>query len=112
MRKLLLALVPAISIAAAPAFAQSSVSSETTTTSSGTVEAPVTGETTTKKVYKRESNMPGTEGSSETRSEKKVTTNGLGDTSEVSKSEHRTEANGINGSHSESNSTTTRTGPN
>lgn len=112
MRKLFLTLVPALAIAAAPAFAQSSVSSETTTTSTGTVQAPAVGETMTKKVYKRESNVPGAEGSSESRSEKKVITNGLGDTSETSKSEHHADVNGVDGSHSESSSTTTQTRPN
>jgi hypothetical protein len=112
MRKLLLTLVPALAIAVAPAFAQSSVSSETTTTSTGTVQAPVAAETTTKKVYKQETSMPGAEGSSESRSEKKVTTDAFGDTKEMSKTEHHAQVNGADGSHSETSSTTVKSDPN
>ena len=61
MRKLLLTIIPAIAITALPAFAQSNVStSESSTTTTGVVQPPVTtGETVTKKVYKSESNAPG-----------------------------------------------------
>jgi len=66
----------------------------------------------TKKVYKHEGAMPGGSGASESDSEKKVTTDAFGDTKETSKSEHHTEMNGSDGSHSESSTTTTRTDPN
>ncbi len=115
MRKLLLTIIPAIAIAALPAFAQSNVStSESTTTTTGVVQAPVvTGETVTKKVYKSESNTPGSAESVEHRSERKVTTDGLGETSTVAKSEHHAVVEGVDGSRSERNSTTTtETGPN
>jgi hypothetical protein len=110
MRKFLLTIVPAMAIMAAPAFAQSSVSSESTTTTTGTVTAPVVGEATTKKVYKSETNGP--DGSSETKSVKRMTTNGLGETSEMSKSEHHSDVQGSDGSRSESSSTVTQTRPN
>jgi hypothetical protein len=108
MRKLFLTLVPAMAIAAAPAFAQSSVSSETTTS---TVNAPAASETT-KEVYKQDTNMPEGQKTSESKSVKKTTTDGLGDTSEMSKTEHHVQVDGVDGSHSESSSTTTRTSPN
>ncbi len=110
MRKLLLTIVAAMAIAAAPAFAQSSVSSESTTTTTGTVTAPVVGEATTQKVYKSETNGP--DGSSESKSVKRVTTDSLGGTSEMSKSEHHSESQGPDGSHSESSATVTKSGPN
>ena len=114
MRKLLLTIIPAIAITALPVFAQSNVSTSESTTTTGVVQAPVaTGETVTKKVYKSESNAPGSAESVEHRSERKVTTDGLGDTSTVAKSEHHAVVEGVDGSRSERNSTTTtETGPN
>jgi hypothetical protein len=97
---------------AATALAQSSVSNETTTISTGTVQAPVVAETMKKKVYRQETNMPGAEGGSESRSEKQVTSDAIGHTWETARTEHPAQLNGIDGSHSESSSTTGKAIPN
>ena len=106
MRNLLLAVVPVIALTALPAFAQSSASESTTTTTTA-VPAPVqSNETVTKKTYSNDGTT-----AQQTESQRQVTTNGMGQT-DVSKTQHHAETNGPDGSHSESSSETTRTGPN
>jgi hypothetical protein len=108
MRNLLLTIVPAIAIMAAPAFAQSSESaSQTTTVTTGAAPAPVPAETTTQKVYKSEA---GPDGQAVDAKSKTVTTDAYGNRT-AEKTEHHEETND-DGAHSESSARTTSTGPN
>jgi len=108
MRGVILSIVPAIAFMALPAVAQVS-SSETTTTT--TAVAPVVGETVTKKVYKSETAVPGGDAVVEHRAERKVTTDGLGNTATESHSERRVD-NGDGTQSERSVSTTSETHPN
>jgi hypothetical protein len=105
MRNLLLTIVPAIALMGAPAFAQSSSASETTTVT--TAPAPVPAETTTQKVYKTEA---GPDGQAMEAKSKTVTTDAYGNKT-AEKTEHQEQTNN-DGSHAESSSRTTTTGPN
>jgi hypothetical protein len=105
MRTLLLTIVPAIALMAAPAFAQSSSASETTTVT--TAPAPVPAQTTTQKVYKTEA---GPDGQDMEAKSKTVTTDAYGNKT-AEKMEHQEQTND-DGSHSESSSRTTTSGPN
>ncbi len=107
MRNLLLTIVPAIAIMAAPAFAQSSSASETTTVTTGVTPAPVPAETTTQKVYKTET---GPNGQAVEAKSKTVTTDAYGNQA-AEKTTHQERTND-DGSRSESSTRTTTSGPN
>jgi hypothetical protein len=108
MRNLLLTIVPAIAIMAAPAFAQSSESaSQTTTVTTGVAPAPVPAETTTHKVYKTEA---GPDGQSTEAKSKTVTTDAYGNQT-AEKATHQEQTND-DGSRSESSSRVTTSNPN
>ena len=106
MRNLLLTVIPAIALMAAPAFAQSSESSSQTTTVT-TAPAPVPAETTTQKVYKSEA---GPDGQAMEAKSKTMTTDAYGNRT-AEKTEHQEQTND-DGSHSESSTRTTTSGPN
>jgi hypothetical protein len=103
----MLTLVPAIAIMAAPAFAQSSVSSSESVTTSGAVVAPST-ETVTKKETRTDDSMPIAENHESKSYERKTTSDGMNSSTEVEK--HKA-VQGADGSYSEKSSTTTSTGP-
>jgi hypothetical protein len=108
MRKLMLTIVPAIAMMAAPAFAQSSESaSQTTTVTTDAAPAPVPTQTTTQKVYKTEA---GPDGQAMEAKSKTVTTDAYGNRT-AEKATHQEQTND-DGSHSENSSHTTSTGPN
>jgi hypothetical protein len=107
MRNLLLTILPAIAIMAAPAFAQSNESaSQTTTVTTGAAPAPVPAESTTHKVYKTET---GPDGQATESKSKTVTTDAYGNKT-AEKTEHQEQTND-DGSRSESSSRTTTTDP-
>jgi|ERR1700722_15683009 hypothetical protein len=106
MRNLILAAVPVLALTALPALAQSSASESTTTTTTA-VPAPVQSkETVTKKTYSNDGTT-----AQQTESQRQVTTNGSGQI-DVSKTQRHVETNGPDGSHTESSSQTSTTGPN
>jgi len=106
MRNLFMAIGPVIALTALPALAQSSESQSTTTTTTA-VPAPVqSNETVTKKSYSNDGASV-----SQSESQRSVTTDGAGQT-DVAKTQQHSETNGPDGSHAESSSETTRTGPN
>ena len=111
MRKLLLTLAPVIAFAALPAFAQSSISSSQSTTTSTTEVAPVPVETqTTKQVtHIEDSTLPMAASSTSRSYERKTTSDGFGSATETKSSEHSV-SNGLDGSSSETRTTTTQTG--
>jgi hypothetical protein len=106
MRNIILAVVPLIALSALPALAQSSASESTTTTTTAVPPPVQSNETVTKKTY---SNDGAT--AQQTESQRQVTTNGAGQV-DMSKTQHHVETNGPDGSHAESSSQTTTTGPN
>ncbi len=108
MRKLILTLAPAIALAALPAFAQSSVTTNESTTTTGTTQAPYDTQTTTNKETRTDEGAPIAENRESRSYERKTTTDGVNSSTEVEK--HR-KVEGADGSYSESHSSTSSTGP-
>jgi hypothetical protein len=111
MRISLLTLVPAIALAALPAFAQSSYSQSTTTTTTGAQPAPMENETMTKKVEKHEDSMSPSGESHQSKSyERQTTSDGYNASTKTHAAEHSV-TTGPDGTTAETHSTTTQTGP-